>query len=459
YLLYGINRVAQMLRDRGLRDVFYFHNYPVGYPATPYNIPMTEKAVDVQGVDMYHGRRDYRALKRGASFLSATSRLPFIPEFGSGVWLFWKPLTLEDQKFTTPAVFMHGLKAVNFYMIVERERWYGSPVTRHGEVRENYFEYYKKFLGFLHEARFHEYAMHAEAVLLAVQEYERLQLASSLVSPIPERVFGVPPDWLSDPRPIHGLRDSVQAHYQRQRRAYEFGFSQAGIPLDTADSGVALSRLDRFRLVVCPSFEFMSMSLQRKLLVYVLKGGTLVLGPRVPRLDGLMREESKFDTHLLKPKETARAAGYQGLLLEQADIFEAEPFLDTPEGTVAYVRPLEKGKLVHLGFLFPEYEGMEQSPVLAAIMSKLATLAGISRPYPPDDPLVETRLHTRGGEKLLFVANPTGEEKEPAITVLPGESLTDVLEGGTFTGAGGTAGVSVPLPPYTIRIMRVERKR
>ena len=29
---------------------------------------------------------------------------------------------------------MNGIKAFNFYMLVERERWQGSPITRHGEL-------------------------------------------------------------------------------------------------------------------------------------------------------------------------------------------------------------------------------------------------------------------------------------------------------------------------------------
>lgn len=456
YILYGLHRVAQLMRDRGVADVFWFHNFPMPYPVTPFNVPLVEQAVDVQGVDLYCSRAEYAEVKKSCSFLASSSRMAFSPEFGSGIWTHWQPRFLEDQRMATPAAFMHGLKAINFYMIVERERWYGSPVTRTGETRQDYFDYYKKLLGFLHETNFHEYKAVSEAALLSVQDYERAQAAASLVTPLPNQLFGVPEDWLCDQRPIRGLRDSIPAAYQRQRRAWVFGFSQAGVPLDLADSGVDIATLERFKLLIVPSFDFMSMALQRKLLVYVLKGGTLAIGPRAPMRDNLMRSSSKFETHLLKPKRTEPTANHQGILLEQADVFDAPPFLDSNVGTIAYTRQLEKGGIVHFGFLFPEYHGVEQSPVLASIAKKLAAVAGLQRLYPPDDPLIETRLHTRGEEKILFAANPTASERTPVITSPHGETFVDAIDGDEFAGAGA---IPVRMPPRSVRILKITRKQ
>ncbi|MEW5947172.1 MAG: beta-galactosidase [bacterium] len=456
YIIYGLNRISAMLKERGIEGVFTFHNYPTGNPVTPYNVVETEKYLDVQGCDLYCSRREYAKIKESALFLSTTSRMPFFPEFGSGVFPWWRPLFLDDQKFTTPAVFMNGAKAVNFYMIVERDRWYGSPVTRKGRMRDKYFEFYRDFLGFLHGYRFHEYRMFAEAVLLSCRDYERFQLASSLLNPVPsDFAGGMPPDWFSDPRALRGLRDPVQSVYQRQRRAYTLGFAQAGIPLAVADSTVDQEVLNRFRLVIAPSFEFMSMSLQRKLLIYVIKGGTLVLGPRVPIYDEFMEENSKLASHLAQPAGRLEEVDYKGIVLRSADTFaDAAPFLQAGSDTIACVRTLEKGKFVQMGFLFPEYEGIERSPVLVSIMEKLAAAADLKRPYAPDDPLVETRLHVRGEDRMLFAANPTAEKRTPAVATSAGEGLLDVFSGERL---GGEGAVGIPLEPFTVRVFKVER--
>jgi len=44
---------------------------------------------------------------------------------------------------------MFGLKAVNYYMIVERDRWMGSPVTADNQIRQEPFDFYRQWNGFL----------------------------------------------------------------------------------------------------------------------------------------------------------------------------------------------------------------------------------------------------------------------------------------------------------------------
>ena len=51
-----------------------------------------------------------------------------IPEFISGVWGWYRVLTAEEERFVTQAVFMHGIRAINYYMLAERDRWTGCPI-------------------------------------------------------------------------------------------------------------------------------------------------------------------------------------------------------------------------------------------------------------------------------------------------------------------------------------------
>lgn len=94
YLIDSLNRLTQMLRARGLRDIPIFHNYPhplgpggsVGATKTPFNLPELEKKLDFVGFDIYSRKELYDHVKTIVSYVVGCSRFPFIPEFIAGVW-------------------------------------------------------------------------------------------------------------------------------------------------------------------------------------------------------------------------------------------------------------------------------------------------------------------------------------------------------------------------------------
>jgi len=458
YVFYGIHRIARMLRERGMNDVFYFHNYPSAYPVSPFHIPKMESQIDVAGLDIYKGRNDYQSVKVALRFLSGTSRLPFVPELGSGAWPWWKPLFLKDQELCTRAALMNGMKAANFYMVVDRERWYGAPVARDGRKRNECFDFYCNFNRFIKKNNFHEYKMKSEVLLLSVADYERIEQMQSLLDPLPnfEPVSSLPQDWFVPQKALDGIRDPVGAMYKKQWRAFWLGFNQAGLPVTLADSAVEQSVIDRFKIVAVPSFDFMNLRLQKRLLLYALKGGVLLVGPRCPRYNERFVEESKFASHLLKPVGSRERTTIGGLVVEHADMFLAEyPLLeDTREEVCAYWRHAEKGKIVHLGFVFQDYTGIEQSPGVAGLMKRVASLAGITAAYPVQDPVIETVLHERNGDRLLFVANPSSETRIALLKMHPGGVLNDIDTGEQFKGPSP----ELEMPAQTVRIFRVEER-
>lgn len=454
-IYYAIKRTSDMLRERGMNNVFFFHNFPPAFPSTPQHVPGAESAVDIAGVDLYLKKTDYDGLSAAARFLSASSRLPFIPEFGSGCWLWWKPINLEDQRFANYAVFMNGIKAVNHYMLADRDRWYGAPIARDGRVRQERFDFYRELNQFLNETNFHEFKIQTDAVLLNMRDYERFEQLNYLLTPLPREVLGeMPFDWFCGSPRIDGLRDPIATRYRRQHRALRLGFSQAGYPLSLADSDVSLDTLDSFKVVVAPTFDFMSRALQKRLVMYALKGGTLVLGPRMPVLDELMRENSRFATHLYQHTGHAGEFNYNGLLLQDVDFFKnAQPFIEWEGKTIAYERSMERGLVIFLGFIFPDYTGIERAPHVAEIMRKIAVRAGLRQPFPPDDPLIETMLHAAGdGRRLLFVANPTGQDRNPGIAISPADTLKDWRTGEVFSSNKS----KIQMSGYSIRVFTVE---
>ena len=288
YLTDGVTRVASMLRARGVTKVPISHNSP-GWCGVPYNQVALEEAVDVHGVDFYVHRREYDYLKRGCLYLTGTARLPFIPEFGAGTWPWWEPIDDADAEANLLTVLMHGVKAINYYMLVERDRWLGSPIGRRGDLRPQSAQLYRRLLEFVNESDWPSVERQTDILLLHVREYERLAFTSRAVSPpfFPD-VLGPLGDLArhelfvdrtlgfdrSVPRELRAWADRCDSRLSSLHHAYAFG-----------DSDSSLDWLLQFSALVVPTFEFMTMATQQKLLAYAREGGQLLIGPDLPRID------------------------------------------------------------------------------------------------------------------------------------------------------------------------------
>jgi len=204
--------------------------------------------------------------------------------------------------------------------------------------------------------------------------------------------------------------------------------------------------------VIAPSFDFMNMGLQKKLLVYALKGGVLVLGPRIPFMNEHFHKESKFTTHTLEPVSREQKISVGGMVFENADIFDSKrPFLNEAGKTCAYATPAEKGTIIHLGFVFQDYKRFERSPGLANIMKRIAGVAGLTAQYPVSDPLVETALFENGLNKIIFIANPCHDSKKVTIRLKENESLANVFSKELIAGPT----VELNLPEFGIEIFHI----
>ena len=212
--------------------------------------------------------------------------------------------------------------------------------------------------------------------------------------------------------------------------------------------------LQQYKLVIAPSFAFMNTALQKRLLVYALKGGVLVLGPRIPDMDEYMRPSSRFSSHLPEPLEYLEEFDYNGMMLQRAQVFDApHPFVAVQGKCVGYERPMERGSIIFLGFVFPDYTGIERMPHVTELARRIATRAGVPPLYPADDPLVETVLHKGGACNLLFMANPTDEQRVPMIPLNPGESLEDWYSKQTYPGPKP----AIPLKAQSVRVFVILR--
>ncbi len=426
YLIHGLRRIRDMLRQRGITGIPITHNYPFSDVGTPFNIPAVERELDIQGFDMYPRRSDYHSLKSGCLAAGAQSRLPFIPEFSSGCWLWFPPVTFEDQQFTTLVIWMHGIRAISYYMLVERERWYGSPILRDGRIRTPTYDFYTRLNSIIKKIGLLDFKHQAKVLLTKPRSYQRLESASTLLDPgstLFLRIAEVSPEIecseekFGFTRPIQIASGIYYSKWYRALSAAQYSFL-------VGDTDMSTEAMMRYPLQVVPTFEFLGRSEQERLLAYARGGGVLVAGPEVPTVDEKMKPCTILKEGLKNETDT----------------------LDGFPGAKAFA--VGKGKIVVAGG--PPKDELD----LRKAVDALAHLAGVRRWFPASDQNVETCYHTSpSGERgIVFVANPTGTARNVSINFDGTRKFTDVWTNQEMEGRNN---VSIEMPPFTVRMMEV----
>lgn len=139
----AVARFVKALQAAGLSGLPTVHNLPPGRDVTPLNPNRLAEVVDFLGQDYYHaaGQTGRVIVARATSDLAVRAQarnLPvFASEMGAGFPPFFPPLAEHDSAFTVLTALAYGLRGFNVYMAVERDRWLGSPIDRHGRDRPN----------------------------------------------------------------------------------------------------------------------------------------------------------------------------------------------------------------------------------------------------------------------------------------------------------------------------------
>lgn len=412
YIAYALKRIKAMWEELGVKDVAFTHNFPTPFPQPPYDIRKMEKIVDVQGVDAYLTKEQYHLLKKGCLFVSTESRLPCFPEFSSGFAGMTPLITLEDQKFTTRASLMHGMKGVNFYMFVERERWYGSPVSRRGRKREEYWQFCTEIIQQLKTLWRQPYHRVSHVLLILPRLYHYLELATSLISPIPVELMDLlirwGPEMWTDERDLQ-LSPPPQIYFHAYWNAFYELLHHLHVPFSLASEEISEKELCSFRVAILPTFACVEKSAFRRLLLFAEKGGTLITGPAVPEMDQNFNVIDPFSFPFPKPLGRAERANIGDLTIEQVQFFDVHPkrsLLRTAEGnTVSFQLKLKKGKIVHLGGV--PAKSSRLSGTLIEWLSQLLKAAGVASSFALNNDELDMSLHKGENEDLLFIANPT----------------------------------------------------
>ena len=410
-ILWALSRLSQMFRDRGLGSVPFFHNF-FGPWTTPYNIPEVEAdaGIDFCGLDAYPHADGALYTVDQARYLSNSSRLAFFPEYGAGSWPFGYPVRDEhDQACTMLAPLMGGAKAVNFYMVVERDRWLGSPLDNKGRRRESMAGLFERFNAFVRDTEWVKSTPQNQGLLLQAREGQWLEMAFKRPLSFNEWRF-LAPALHKAPEPAGLLGDgapkgSEVAAFYGASRAFS---AENHFSFGLGDSAVPLERLKRHAFVIASLPSFIDEGLAKRLRGYVEEGGQLIVGPAWPSLNARFEPLKAWEG--LTPEAGKPLAVGEGRLLWQP-VFDAK-------ATAAHLR---KGK------------------VFADI-----TLS---------DPTLELALHKSGGRNLLFVRNPHAETRQAKVQREGKFVLKPLWSTGKFLGAVEERDVT--LAPHEIKVWDV----
>lgn len=435
YLVDAMGRLAGMMRERGLSGIALFHNYPhplgpggaaSGF-TTPFNLMRLEDELDFVGFDIYSRKELFGHVKTVASYVVGTSRFPYIPEFIAGVWPWYlNPGDWHDEEFVTKAALMQGVRGFSRYMLVERDKWLDSPIRRDGTERPDKVAMFRNVNTMLDDGEYHRFRRDADVLLLANREYDRLEAASVLVS-FPGDFLETPSGFSEYAGPLTvseatlGFAQPVQLAKGTWFGAFSEALGATGASVVLSDTDLDPGRWKGRKVVVLTTLDYLSERVQRSLVEFARAGGSVVVGPRTPTLDSLMRPCTVLADALAEAVSTDEGA------------------------RVARVARVGAGAITVVADV----------DAVPAVLARAMAEAGVFQVRTSDGAL-EVTVHSDPHDptsKLLWVANPTAEPLAAEVTLgVPLGSVREIWDGRDVSTDGKS--IAEVLPPYTIRVYR-----
>lgn len=454
-------QLGTWVRERGMDRVPLLHN---DYPrtTTPQDLGALEQsgAVDIAAADIYTTKEGGRFVRDLARHLAGSSRLPFLAELGAGwlalPWLLPLSVSSADEEVNGLRAFAAGVKAANVYMLVDRDRWYGSPVSETGVATEAAKAMYPRLLRLVDDVHGAGLERHVRVLLVENRAETRLVATRdtlgdavpsfSQLLPIDHRLTSVP-----DPH-----TDLVR----RWERELPAVVDREGVDWDHASSS-SLPDLTRYDVVIVPCFGRMEKAVWPTLVAAAANGVTVLVGP-----DGPVKDERGRNTDFAL----------------DGDVSVVRVTMDKPYyrvGDVPGPRPgrspfsessEESAPPVMTSAHDATAESVEDSvPTVRRIASAEDVVAHLPRPLyrvlGDAAPHVDLHVWRGGGRTVLFAASASSEPLTFAIDV-----AHDGHEGHRrrFTGlwhdevldtddAGPRAGtVTATLAPWSVQVWEVE---
>ena len=144
---------VETFRELGVNIPIYLNVYPFFYA---HDWVKMQSICDMVGVDLYPSSElgedafEQRKFMDKVRYLKGVSTVPYIAEFASGVWharhYETGVLTPNHYRLITLSALLAGVAGWNWYMLVNRDNWYMSPINEWGRERGELYEVFKKLV-------------------------------------------------------------------------------------------------------------------------------------------------------------------------------------------------------------------------------------------------------------------------------------------------------------------------
>lgn len=406
-------RFVKALHAAGLSGLPTVHNLPPGQSATPLDPNRLLEVVDFIGQDYYHtaGQTGRLVIARATTELAVRAEARGVPAFaselGAGFPPFFPPLTEQDSAFTTLATLAYGLRAFNVYMAVERDRWLGSPIDRHGRDRPNAV-FWRKLCMALENTSFATLRRQTPVRIMIPRIERRIARAMHAFGPLSAAIlstFGLGARECAVEEEL-GLGYPLAVEVGDFVHAFEHALEARGVPyaiVGTDDSAFAGDP----KWLLCASSGALETNLVERLAAARERGVHVTLGPRSPQFD-----------EAFQPRTTP---------IEQSGL-----------GTDTRLGPLVR----------------EAADAASAVGQAVDLLGLPTYASDPSDVLVTVHADTDGHARVIFVINPTDRHVAARVRCTFGASrLVDLIDDAEFVVAAGV--VEVALRARAIRMLRV----
>lgn len=378
---------VEAFRSLNLNVPIYLNLYPFFYA---HDWISMQSVSDMVGIDLYPTNEfgedafEQRKTMDKIRYLRGISKLAYIAEFGSGVWhnrhYETGVLTPNHYRLSAITALAGGVVGWNWYMLVNRDNWYMSPINEWGRVHQELYDVFKQLVRLFRDL---------------------------------------------DPPSLTRLSEIAVTYNPIQYAARTFSHN-ASILHTLYQCDIDYELYDP-RSGPCPKKvlfyagnQWLEASSQRNLRRFVESGGTLIAFRDYPRKDDRFQacsivgfEDPKSILFEFKKKFTLQLAASRPKIEIVSSIYRFEPSGSKPiyadlgnfgKHAVGYIKRIGKGKIIHLGI----------EPTRELVLEILKFLNVTLWAYTPTVD-INTMLFKRGSRFYLLVTNNGDEDKSANI--------------------------------------------
>jgi beta-galactosidase len=412
----SLKRMRSALDRAGMSGIPTFHNMTMGYEATPLSAAHIRRAVDLVGLDYYHraspGER--MLIERRTTELATRSegleQPAFACEIAAGVPPFYIPIHEEiDNRFNVMCALAYGLRGFNIYMAVDRDRWVGAPIDRHGRPR-SFASFWTKLIRAFREVKFHELVRSTKVRIVNSSLKRRLNRALHAFSPATPALFAVLGRGSHETcfEDDFGLGGTVAAEVDSFIGCFEAALSARGIPFAHVDEEAIETSIVGAAWIICPTAGGVEPGLWDELRRAAATGTRITAGPRVPTRDGSLRP-------LTEPLPTGD--------FELVDAGATHPYFD-------------------------------RAVIDARVEQAVADFSLTTYKTTPGHVFATVHEDVTGRPRVLFLVNPTTETEPVNIDIGLSAVVSDLLDGSRHECRGN--GLTVTVAARSVRMLKID---